>query len=81
MNHIKVSCLIENGNRSRFLIVDAYNEQDVLKYYEKHEFQFLFSTEDQEREYFHFDAGFKMKTRFMYFDLLLLKQVIPELFL
>ena len=34
----------------RFLVVDAYNNPAVLKFYQKNDFLFVFSTELQERE-------------------------------
>jgi GNAT superfamily N-acetyltransferase len=70
MEFVKASCLYEEGNRCRFLIVDAYNQPEVIQYYLKNKFIFLFSTEDQEKEYFGIDHSNAIKTRFMYFDLL-----------
>ena len=34
----------------RFLVVDAYNNDNVLSYYQKNDFSFVFSTEQQEKE-------------------------------
>jgi GNAT superfamily N-acetyltransferase len=70
MEFVKTSCLFETGNRCRFLIVDAYNQEAVKQYYLKNGFAFLFSTEDQEKTYFGLDDSMSIKTRFMYFDLL-----------
>lgn len=69
IDFIKSFCLIEYGNRCRFLLVDAYNEDKVLRFYQKNEFRILFSTEQQEQEYYNNNA-IPLKTRFMYFDLL-----------
>ncbi len=74
IDFIKSFCLIEYGNRCRFLLVDAYNEERVLQFYQKNEFRFLFSTEQQEREYYNNNAA-PLKTRFMYFDLLAWKNL------
>jgi ribosomal protein S18 acetylase RimI-like enzyme len=70
MDIIKSSCLFESGNRCRFLVVDAYNLPEVLKYYQRNDFSFVFSTEDQEKEYFELANEDKIKTRLMYYDLL-----------
>ncbi|MBL0016949.1 MAG: N-acetyltransferase [Bacteroidia bacterium] len=70
---IKMNCIQEDGDRCRFLVVDAYNEAQVLRYYEKNDFKFLFSSEDQEKEYHQMDGSQILRTRFMYFDLLALR--------
>lgn len=62
----------ENKTGCRFLVVDAYNDMNVLSYYEKNGFKFLHKTEDEEREYYHIEDS-QIHTRLMYFDL---KQVI-----
>jgi ribosomal protein S18 acetylase RimI-like enzyme len=70
MDIIKSTCLFEEGNRCRFLLVDAYNLPEVLNYYQRNDFSFVFSTEDQEKSYFGLGSEDKIKTRFMYYDLL-----------
>lgn len=70
MDFIKSFALIEFKNRCRFLLVDAYNTPDALSYYQKNEFWFVFSTEDQEREYYAREGNGELKTRFMCFDLM-----------
>ena len=35
LNFIKSLCLIEDGNRCRFLLVDAYNNEKTIAYYTK----------------------------------------------
>ncbi|MDR1780544.1 MAG: GNAT family N-acetyltransferase [Tannerella sp.] len=64
--------LLENENRTacRFLTVDAYNKEGTLKFYEKNGFKYLFSTEQQEKEYIGMAQLIELKTRLMYFDLL-----------
>lgn len=54
-----VKCLLTNHNRTgcRFLTVDAYNVERVLRFYKKNDFQFL-DEEDKSDE-----------TRIMYYDL------------
>ena len=71
MEFIK-SWFIDAGNKTgcRFLIVDAYNEEIPLGYYQKNGFTFLFSTESQEAKNTGFDKDTKLRTRLMYFDLI-----------
>ena len=70
LDFIKSSCVIEDANRCRFILVDAYNTPGALRLYEKNEFIFLFSTEAQEKEYYEKGPDETLNTRFMYFDLL-----------
>jgi GNAT superfamily N-acetyltransferase len=58
-------------NLARFLTVDAYNSPGVLNYYQKNDFNFLFTTEEQERENLKKSvAGTEiLRTRQMFFDL------------
>jgi GNAT superfamily N-acetyltransferase len=69
MNFIKSMCLIEDGNRCRFLLVDAYNNAKTTNYYTKNEYQFVFSSVQQEKEYYDMPVEKALKTRFMFFDL------------
>ena len=71
MEFIK-SWFLDAGNKTgcRFLIVDAYNEEIPLGYYQKNGFAFLFSSESQEAENTGFDKSTKLRTRLMYFDLI-----------
>ena len=64
--------LLERENRTacRFLTVDAYNNENTLKYYENNGFKYLFSTEQQEKHYIGMTEDKELKTRLMYFDLL-----------
>lgn len=71
MEVIKTSCLLEEGDRCRFLLVDAYNDPLVLRFYERNDFRMLFGSEEQEKGYFSIPENQPLKTRFMYFDLLL----------
>lgn len=71
----------ENKTGCRFLIVDAVNSKEVLSFYEKNGFHYLFTTEKQE-ELYTFPAKndedkkkrqlipVDLDTRLMYFDLL-----------
>jgi GNAT superfamily N-acetyltransferase len=54
----------------RYLTVDAYNNEATRKYYESNSFQYLFSTEKQEKAYVGLSDEKELKTRLMYFDLI-----------
>ena len=56
----------------RYLTVDAYNNESVLKFYEANGFKTLFSSDRQEKEHFGLPSEKELKTRLMYFDLMLL---------
>jgi hypothetical protein len=53
--------------------VDAYNNEATRKFYESNGFLYLFSTEEQEKEYIGMPAENHLKTRLMYFDLIRLQ--------
>lgn len=74
MNFIK-SWFIDSNNKTgcRFIVVDSYNEDIPLYYYQKNGFLFLFSTEQQEKDYMGFDKNDKLNTRLLYFDLIVLR--------
>jgi hypothetical protein len=60
----------------RFVTVDAYNNEGTRRYYEAKGFKHLFSTEQQEKEYLCFPSEKELKTRLMYFDLILLSDKV-----
>ena len=62
-NHNKTGC--------RFIVVDAYNREDVLHFYsnDNNKFSFLFKDEKQEKTYNNIPEEEPLKTRQMYFDL------------
>jgi GNAT superfamily N-acetyltransferase len=66
--------MLEPSNKTacRYLTVDAYNNAPALKFYEANGFKPLFSSEKQEKEYIGFPHEKELKTRLMYFDLILL---------
>ena len=55
----------------RYLAVDAYNTAGPLKFYEANGFKTLFSSDGQEKEYIGLPQEKELKTRQMYFDLML----------
>lgn len=60
-----------NKTGCRFIVVDAYNREDVLHFYsnEHNKFSFLFKDENQEKVYNNIPDEETLKTRQMYFDL------------
>lgn len=69
MDFIK-SWFVDKDNKTgcRFIVVDSYNTETALNYYLKNGFEFLFSTESQEKD--NIGTNRELKTRLMYFDLL-----------
>jgi len=59
-----------NKTGCRFIVVDAYNNNQAINYYLNNDFEFLFSTENQEKEYIGREETEDLNTRMMYFDLL-----------
>ena len=74
MDFIK-SWFVEPYNKTgcRYLVVDAYNEDVPVAFYKKNGFDFMFSTEEQEKSYRGIVSDKPLKTRLMYFDLILIK--------
>jgi hypothetical protein len=74
MDFIK-SWFVDGNNKTgcRFIVVDAYNEERVIRYYANNGFTMLFSTEAQEKEYYQLEENDHLSTRLMYFDLILLR--------
>ncbi len=60
-----------NKTGCRFIVVDAYNKEDVLHFYsnDNNKFSFLFKEECQEKLYNSVPTDEILKTRQMYFDL------------
>jgi GNAT superfamily N-acetyltransferase len=73
LNYIKLWILdAENKTGCRFLTIDAYNNEVTGRFYEANGFKYLFSSEQQEKDYIGLSAEKELKTRLMYFDLMLL---------
>ena len=75
MNFIK-AWFIDSANKTgcRYIVVDSYNESTPLRYYVKNDFKPIFSSEDQEKLYFDIPKDISLKTRLMYFDLIVLSK-------
>lgn len=59
----------ENKTGCRFLVVDAYNNERTLRFYEKNGFKHLYRTEQEERDFLALSPDKPLETRFMFFDL------------
>lgn len=71
MEFIKSWFRIDNKTGCRFIIVDAYNNSDTIRYYLKNDFHFLIEDEKLEAKYMGIGVGrLPLNTRLMYFDLL-----------
>ena len=66
------SWMLDPANKTacRYLTVDAYNT-GILKFYEANGFKTLFSSDTQEKEHIGLPQEKELKTRLMYFDLML----------
>lgn len=59
----------ENKTGCRFIVVDAYNNERTLHFYEKNGFKLLYKTEQEERDFLEINPEETLETRFMFFDL------------
>jgi len=81
INYLK-TWFIEEDNKTgcRFLVVDAYNKERVLKFYERNGFKYLYSDERQEREEQHVsEDDTELHTRHMFLDVLNTQILPPSL--
>lgn len=72
INYIKI-WFSEDDNKTgcRFIVVDAYNKQNVLDFYERNKFKFLYADEETERAEQHIPNDAEtIYTRHMFLDLL-----------
>lgn len=68
---IETKDLCEEGNKvgCRFLVVDAYNKEEILKFYYSNGFLPLRKTEEDERDFYGITSVETLRTRLLYFDL------------
>lgn len=59
----------DNKTGCRFIVVDAYNNEKTLHFYEKNGFKPLYKTEQEERAFLGLSPEEQLETRFMFFDL------------
>ena len=72
INYIKI-WFTDDDNKTgcRFLVVDAYNKEKVLSFYERNKFKFLYADEATEKKEQHIeDKNEQLNTRHMFLDLL-----------
>ncbi len=64
---------LNHSTACRYLMVDALNEEKVIRYYERNHFSLLYSSEEEERDKMKrkLDENGNLATRLMIFDLLL----------
>ena len=62
---------ISSSNKAacRFLIVDAYNNENTLGFYQKNGFRFVYKTIEDEKESYGIPVEEELKSRVLYFDL------------
>lgn len=60
----------DNKTGCRYIVVDAYNDPVPSAFYKANQFNYMFSTEEQERSYRKIKIGDRLHTRLMYFDLM-----------
>ena len=78
MDAIKEFCLIQFPGCVRYLLVDAYNEPAVLGFYQKNDFITVFSTEDQEKKTYGQPPNVTLRTRYMFFDMILWREKLKD---
>ena len=59
----------DNKTGCRFIVVDAYNEEKILRYYERNGFVPLYKTDVIEKQYYDIPQDEPLKNRLMKFDL------------
>ena len=73
----------ENDNAARFLVVDAINTPEVIGYYQRNGFEFLFASDEDELiglrgynpvEFIENEEPPRCRTRLMFFDLIVLRE-------
>jgi GNAT superfamily N-acetyltransferase len=73
IRYIKVYCLASYSDFCRYLLIDAYNNPSILNFYLRNSFSPIFSTEEQERDAYKIDANRPLRTRYLFFDMIHLK--------
>lgn len=59
----------ENKTGCRFIVVDAYNNERTINFYQKNGFKLLYKSEQEEREFLEISPEKPLETRFMFCDL------------
>ncbi len=69
LNFIKDWFLSDNKTGCRFIVVDAYNNDRTIHFYERNGFKTLYKSEPEERDFLKLKPEEPLETRFMFFDL------------
>ncbi len=72
MDFVKAWFIDSNKTGCRFIVVDSYNTEKPLRYYKRNGFKELFGSEDQEKEVSKIPKDQELKTRLLFFDLIIL---------
>lgn len=59
----------DNKTGCRFIVVDAYNNEKTLHFYERNGFKTLYKSEQEERDFLNLMDEDALETRFMFYDL------------
>jgi GNAT superfamily N-acetyltransferase len=70
MEAVKSFCLGRFPDFVRYLLVDAYNEPAVIRFYQKNDFKLVFSGEEQEKDSYRQLPGEPLRTRYMFYDMI-----------
>ena len=70
MESIMNFCFINYPDFVRFLLVDAYNNPKVISFYQKNDFNLVFSTEEQEKQSYNQKPDEPLITRYMFYDMI-----------
>jgi len=70
MDFIKDYSLIHYPCFVRYLLVDAYNEPAVVRFYQKNSFATVFSSEQQEKQTYRQQLTDTLQTRYMFYDMI-----------
>jgi len=73
MDIIKDFCLTTFPDFVRYILVDAYNEPAVVRFYQKSDFALVFFTEEQEKETYRQSPSETLQTRYMFYDMIQLR--------
>lgn len=68
----------DNKTGCRYLVVDAYNKPEACEYYQRNGFNYMFSSEDQEKQYRNIETDVALQTRLMFFDLMQIVEPIKN---
>ena len=70
IDFIKDYSLLNYPGFARYLLVDAFNEPAIIKFYKKNSFTEVFSTEEQEKENYRQQPSETLRTRYMFYDMI-----------